>query len=135
MKTVNVLRRIDRLENFSVVYVFRQRQLDQNAVNIVPAVEFPDDGEKLGLRYVRGEVNMLGIHSKLFGRFNFAADVNRRCRVLTDADHCQARAKMQCRDLCGYLGLYGFSYGFPFEDACGHNVFMIAEACGNVSLW
>jgi hypothetical protein len=112
--------------------MFGKGKLHKDAVDIVAIVESTNDLGKPDLAYIFVEMNMLRQQTKLTRRFDFAVDVNRRRRVLADADGNQAR-----RDpvLLAQIGGVGCDFCFDLigdrlsaKDVCGHSLKMMILA-------
>jgi hypothetical protein len=90
--------------------VRRQRQLDEDAVDLAVGVELSDERHQLGLRRRRRKLEVARLDAGLAGRLRLAAHVDRRGRIVADEHDRERRrdaAPAQCvrgdRDLASEL--------------------------------
>ena len=76
MKSVDVFCGVDGHQDFLCIHLRRQRQLHQDAVDIVAAIEIVDQNQQVlgGCRF--GRRVLLAIDAELFAGFDFAAYVD-----------------------------------------------------------
>jgi hypothetical protein len=91
MKTVNVLGRINRFDHARFVYLARQRQLHEDAVNIITRVERLNFRQQLGGRRLFGQFVMLGAQPQCFASAHLVAHIDRRRRIVPDPHGHEAR--------------------------------------------
>ena len=82
MKSVDVLAWIDRIDDALRIDVLRQRQLHQNAVDIVVGIELGDQRQELGFA---GGLRQVPLEARNAGRgrgFALGAHVHLACRIV-----------------------------------------------------
>src|SRR5438093_5866506 len=83
MKTALVFFRSDGQQNFLRIHLRRKRHLDQNAVDLGPAVEAIDDGEQFaGCDRFRGRQS-LAMNPQLVRSLDFTADIDLRSGIVS----------------------------------------------------
>ena len=89
METVNVFVRRDALQHLHVVNARRQRQLNQDAVDLFIGIQSVDQFQQF--RFAGGfrQIVRAGDEPHLFTRFAFAADINLRSRVAANQHNGQ----------------------------------------------
>ena len=124
MEAVHIFMRQDALQNRLAVYLFRQRQLNQNAVHIRIAVQFVHQCQQLVLRGFRRHFIRARFEPRFFAGDFFVADVNRAGGIVANQYDGQA----------GRVQPFVFSFGhavgqhgqplpcnfFTVDDLCGH---------------
>ena len=90
VETVDILGGIDTIENGRTVDGLGQRQLHENAVDLVIGVEPIDEGFELALRSGGGEHVGLGPHPELRRGLGLGSDIDLGCRIIADEHHIQA---------------------------------------------
>ena len=90
MESVDVLRRVERLDRHRLVEVLRQRRLDEDAVDRVVVVQLLDHRDQLLLRDVRRKPPVVGADPDLLRRLVLAADVDVRRGIVADEHGCEA---------------------------------------------
>ena len=91
MEAVHVLARVDPVDQAVGVRDARQRQLDQDAVDLGIGVELVDQGQQFGLGGAGRQVVIEGFDAHFLGRTALVAHVHGRGRVATHQHHGQAR--------------------------------------------
>ena len=91
VEAVDVLARVDPLDDPSFVDVVRQRQLHEEAVDGRIGVEGLDGVEQIGLGHVGRQSADLAAHAGLAAGVLLAADVDLAGRILADQDDRQPR--------------------------------------------
>ena len=86
VKSVDVLFGVDEFENFAFVDVLWQRQLDENAIDIMAFVQLSNDFNYLFPRRVGFEMEMFRDDAEFLRGSHFAADIDCRRWVFADAD-------------------------------------------------
>ncbi len=89
MESIDVLGRINRHQNLLRVHLRGQRQLHQDPVDVVAAVEIFDQGQQLcrGGRFGRSQ--LLAVKADFLAGFDLAPHVNLRRRVVPDEHDSQ----------------------------------------------
>ena len=91
MEAVHVFGGIDRQQNLLGIDVRGQRQLHQDAVDFVAAVQIGDQGEQVfGGRAFGGRV-LFAVEADFLRALDLAANVDFRCGVVPDQHHGEAR--------------------------------------------
>ncbi len=90
VEAVDVLQRIDPLDDLVFVDVIGQRQLHQDAVDRRVRVELVDQRQDVGFGRVGGQVVIARRDAGLFACAALVADINPRGRVFPNEDHGQA---------------------------------------------
>src|SRR5688572_33508537 len=119
MKTVDVLFRIDRFQDLTVIDLRRKRKLNKNPVDIIAFVQRPHQLEQLRM-FDRGrKMVVYGGKAEFFGGFDLVSDVDRGCRIIAHPNDGQARHKpvdlAEVNDLSPNFGLDGVGYLFSTE--------------------
>ncbi len=108
MEAVDILHRIDPLDDRGLLDLWRQRQLHQDAVDLRVAVEVIDEGEQRDLRGRGGQIVRDGADADLLAGAALVAHVNLRGRVMADLDHGEGgpppAARQRSLDLVADLG-------------------------------
>jgi hypothetical protein len=106
MKAVHVFGRGDCVEQGLCVHLGRQRQLDQNPVNLVAGIEAGDQGEHLLGADRGGRRNQLAVEAQIGAGLHLAADINLRCGHVAH-QHCRQprpdALRRQRADLLGHF--------------------------------
>src|SRR5262245_32294240 len=84
MESVHILRRVHCLENPSSLDLRRQRQLHENAVDLVPPIELVNQSQQLRRRGRRRKFKLLGVEPEGLTGSNLAADIDLRCRIVAN---------------------------------------------------
>jgi hypothetical protein len=123
MEAVHVLGRVDGLENFFCVDLFRKRKLDEDAVHIVVAIELANEFE----HFVRGDGSRWSVQptaeAKLFTGGDFAFDIEVGGGIFTNEDGGEARFDALPGETSDFSLEFGEDLIANFEsikDACGH---------------
>ncbi len=131
METVDVFVRADALQQLGGVEVFRQRQLEQNTVDVRIVVQAID---QIGQRLLGGfgrQVVGLGKEADLFTVFTLVRDINLRGRIAADQDHRKAgRTQALLAALGDSLGdLLAQAGGdrFAVDKLCSHCAWLTIE--------
>src|ERR1043165_4539396 len=98
MKAVDVLLRRYVHQNLLRADVRRQRQLDENAVDIAVAVELVDERQQFALGDRRRKQVLLRANADFFARFLFILDVEVRSWVVADKHHAENKEKA-CKEV------------------------------------
>src|SRR5438105_996882 len=86
VKSVHVLRRVHRHQDLLGINLSRQRKLNQDAINFVPAIQFKNQFQQVLSRNCFRWRKLLAVDTYFFAAFHFAAYVDLRCRVVADQD-------------------------------------------------
>ena len=108
VEAVHVLFRANSAKQAFGVDVRRKRQLDQDAVDLVPLVQVVDDPQKLVGRHRLGRSNLFTQHAELAAGLHLAAHVNFGRSHMADKNDRKPRndaLAMQIHDLFGDPGL------------------------------
>src|SRR5580704_13545035 len=92
MKPVHIFRWVHGFENFPCIHLRGQRELDQDAVNIIAAIQVLDDGKELRSCDGSRRRYLNACKSELFARGDFAFYVDFRGRIVSDENGCESRA-------------------------------------------
>jgi hypothetical protein len=103
VKPINVLQRIDCVDDFLCIYGFRQRELNQNAVNRWIGVEVLEDLEKFPFRARIGRLVQPARHTRGLTGPSLVADVNLARRMPSDKDDGEAGANSGVRKKLSHL--------------------------------
>jgi hypothetical protein len=123
MKAVDVFCRVDRFENSLCVDLFWERELDEDAVDIIVAIELVNEFE----HFVGGDGSRSGVQptgeGKLLAGGDLAFDVKMRGGIVSNEDGGEAGLDV----LAGEAGDFGLEFGEDLvadfesiQDACGH---------------
>src|SRR6516164_1994504 len=92
MKAIYVFRRIDGVEQRLGIYLFRQRQLNKDAIDVVAVVETVNQVEHLLGRDSVGRRDEVAVETEFGASLHFAADVDLRGGHVADENRCQSRS-------------------------------------------
>ena len=124
MQAVDILGRIDGVDDGFGVDRFRQRQLHENAVHRGIAVELCDQRQQIGLRDVGGQLVLERGHAGGLGLLVLAADIDLAGGIVADQHHRKARRELMLaldpRDLVGDAGAKLRCNDFSVDNACRH---------------
>src|SRR5262249_30397461 len=82
VESIHIFGRIDRRDDFLTVNLFRQRQLNQNAVDFLIRVEFGNESEQLNFTYGRRQPAVDSVHTGVRYRPRFVSHVYFAGRVV-----------------------------------------------------
>ena len=126
VEAVDIFRWIDGHQYFLRVHLRGQRQLHQDAVNLVAAVEIFDQSEQFGGGCgLRGSV-LLAVDVKFFAGSDFAAHVNLRRWVVAGEDDSEAGAHSG--------GSHGLHFRSHFAADVGRGLRAVEDSGGHISL-
>jgi hypothetical protein len=136
MKAVDVLGRIDGFEDALGVHLWRKRELDEDAVNVIIAVEILDDGEEIksaggGRRREEGAGK-----ADFRAGGDFAFDIELRCGVFSYKDSGEAGTNTGCSENADFVFQFGENLVADFcaiEDARGHERLAFVERKGIIA--
>ena len=104
MKSIHVLGRIHRIHDSIGVHALRQRQLHENAVDALIAIELLDEREQIRFAGGRGQIVREGQDARLLARLALVAHVDGGRRILAHLHHRKAgRAPVSFLKLTGAL--------------------------------
>src|SRR5262249_23879604 len=117
MKSIDVLIRVNGLDDFIGVDLYRQRQLNKNAMYRWIVVELRDQGEQFGLAGAAGQPVIERLHAALHRHLLFAGYIGFARRVVAHQHYGQPRPEAVCcnealhlrGDLGAQLGRGGLS--------------------------
>ena len=125
MKSVDVLGRIDGFQDALGVDLWGKRELNEDAVNIIVAVQIIDHGKHVEGGYRgRGSEKRAG-KADLFASGNFAFDVELRCGIFAHEDGRETGANAGGGQQADFVLEFDEDLVANFgavEDACGHAV-------------
>jgi len=125
VKSVDVLGRIDGFEDALGVDLGGKRELNEDAINIIVAIQIIDHGEHVESSYRGRGSKERAREADFFASGNFAFDVKLRCGIFAHEDGCKARANSGGRKQADFVLEFGEDLVANFgavEDACGHAV-------------
>ena len=79
MKPIDILLRQNRFVQQPFVHLFRQRCLNQDAVDVLARIQLRNNRQQLLCRYRVGRCNQLAEEAEFLAGFYFAAHINLRC--------------------------------------------------------
>src|SRR6267142_2936635 len=123
MKTVNVFCGVNDFENLSCVHLFWKRELNQNAVHIVVAIELVHEFEHFFRCDGGGRRVQPTGDAELFAGGDFAFYVELRRRIFADEDGCEAWADTLGHEAGDFVLQFDENLVADFqsiEDSCGH---------------
>ena len=94
MQTIDILCRIDGVDDGLCVQALRQRQLHQNAMHARIGIELCDQRQQIGLRRVRSELVLERRHARGFGLLRLVAHVDFGGRVIAHQHNREARREV-----------------------------------------
>src|ERR1035437_6155892 len=90
METIDIFLRRHRLEQTPRIHMRRQRQLDEDSVNLIARVQIRDERQHLAGGDALGRRQHLAPDAQLRARLHLAAHVDLGCRNMADQYHCQS---------------------------------------------
>ena len=124
VQPVDVLGGVERVHDRVGVQVVRQRQLAEDAVDLVVRVQLGDQGQQVLLGDVAGGLVVVGGDADLLARLALAPHVDRRGRVVAHQDGRQARRAAEVRgqglDLLGDPGAHLGGHGLAIDHGRCH---------------
>ena len=105
METVDILARVDAVDELRGIAAIGQRQLHQDAVDSGVGVEPVDQRQQFGIAGIRRQVEVDGADTDLFRRSALVAHVHAGSRVAADQHHRQAWTGLARSDACVDLRL------------------------------
>jgi len=122
MKAVDVLGGVDCFEDFLCVHLRWQRELDEDAIDVVAMIQALDDGEEFRRGNAGGRSEMDTGEAQLFTRCDFAFYVDSRGGIFAYEDRGESRANScggERGDLVREFGVDFFADRVTVEDARG----------------
>ena len=124
VEAVDVLGRVDGVDDGVFVDLFGQGQLHQDAVDAGIGVELLDLGQDLGVAGGIGHAELEAFHAGLDRLLALGADIDLAGRVLAHQDHRQPRRDAVLRLQFGDLGRHALAHlrreGLAVDQCCGH---------------
>ena len=123
MKSVYILLRHDCGEDAPLVHVWRQRELDQDAIDARVVIQGTNASEDILLDRVGWKLVQLGKHTSFLAGKHLVPHISTRCGIVTDDDDRQAGAHAVGGEGCdGNLELCAEGGGvrLSINDAGGH---------------
>ena len=121
MKSIDVFRGRDGVDDLRAVDLLRQRELDEDSVDALVLVEALDLRQELGLGHGLGQDQLRSLRPELARFFGLAANVDLRGGIVPDPDGDEAGAKAEPPDGRGDLGFDLVGDGFAVDDPGGHD--------------
>ncbi len=124
MEAIDIFGGVDCFENFLCVNLCGKWKLDENAVDVVAAIQILDDGEQLAGADCSGRREVETGEAEFFAGCDFAGDVDFGGGVFTDEDGDQAGADAgvaEGGDFAGELRVDLVADGVAVEDASGQS--------------
>ena len=90
MKSIDILVRVNGVEDFLVIYMFGQRELHKNAVNLRIVVVFVDQGQQIFFGNILRLIVLDFIETKVECSLDLQRHIADRCGVFTDENGDQA---------------------------------------------
>src|SRR5262245_24771087 len=103
MKPIDVLRGIDSFENPTRGNLCWQRQLHENAVDLISFIKLSDQSKQFLGRRLGGKLELFRIESEGLTGSDLASDIDLRCRVIPDDHRGQSRFYAQFLQLANPL--------------------------------
>jgi len=132
MEAVHVFGGIDGFEDALSVDLRRKGELNENAVNVVVAIEVFDDSEQIESGHGGWRREEGAGEAELFAGGDFAFDVELRSGIFADEDGSEAGTNASGRKQPYFIAQFGEDLVADFsavEDACGHAKLAFALAC------
>ena len=123
MEAVHVFEGIDGFEDALGVHLRRKRELDEDAVDVVVAVQVFDNGEEIERVYRGGRREKGAGQAELFAGGDFAFHVELRRGVFANEDGGETGADARGCEQADFVFQFGEDLVADFgavEDACGH---------------
>ena len=86
MEAVDIFGGVDRFEDFLCVNLCGERELDEDAVDVVAAIQIFDDGEQFAGADCGGRGDVEAGEAEFFAGGDFAGDVDFGGGIFTDED-------------------------------------------------
>src|SRR3979409_2192950 len=129
MKTIHVLRRIDRLDHGSFIYILLQWELDEDAVNSSVVIEIADQFEQFVLTGFLGQMMLFGCNPNFAGEKYFVFDIDPGRNIVADQHAHKTRRLAMFGDKLSYLfyDLYFYILRDPdsTQNFCSHSRFTV----------
>ena len=126
MERVDILARVNRIDDSLLADVLRHRHLTQNAADVLVVVQLADEREQFLLRGLLRQCILFGIDAALLAGALLVADIDLARRILTDDDNRKTRADAVFLQLVDFL-----------EDAsanlCGYHLAVHSDCTHSVS--
>jgi hypothetical protein len=106
MEAVHILVGTDGQQHFFLIEVLGQRQLDQDAVNVLPAIEGLHQFQQLLLGGFRGDSILLAVNAALGAVLLLSVYVHTGGGVISHQHHSQAGLALHARHLGRYFLLH-----------------------------
>lgn len=125
METVDIFRGIDGFEDALGIHLRRERELDEDAVDVVAPIQFFDEGDEIGSLHARRRRKLKTFQTELRARRDFALHVDVRCRIIASQNGGQARldaVRDERGDLVFEFGVNLVANDVAVENAGGQRV-------------
>jgi len=133
METVHVFGRINGFENTLGINLRRERELDEDSVDVVGTIQVFDDSEQVESSRGGKRSNKRTGETELLAGCNFTFYIKLRGGVLADKNGCEAGANTGRGKQAYFIAQLGEDLVPDFEaveDARGHAVLAFALGCG-----
>lgn len=124
MEAVNILARVDAMDQIAGVPVSGQRQLNKDAVDFRVRIQLVDQFRQLLLAGIRRKVVIKSLNSDFAAGLALVAYIHGRCRIFADQDDGQSRARMARShprfNAYGQVVQQSLGDAFAIEDTGGH---------------
>ena len=125
METIHVLGWIDGRDDFVRIDLLWQRQLHQDAVDLLVSIERRDQIDQLDFTGDGGQLVVESLHAGFRHRLGFIADVDFACRVFADQNNGEARhdtaIATQAMDGIRHLATQVRRDCLAVDNTCGHD--------------
>ena len=91
MKAVDILRRIECVDDRRFVDLFWQRHLHQNPINVLMFIQLVDDCQQVFCSCRVGQVKLFRFNSNFSAGTNFVSHIDRRSIIISNQHGAQAR--------------------------------------------
>ena len=125
MERIDILARIDRVDDSLLADVLRYRHLAQNAADVLVVVQLADEREQFLLCGLLRQCILFGIDAALLAGALLVADIDLARRILTDDDNRKTRADAVFLQLVDFLedaSAYLCGYHLAVHSDCTHCV-------------
>ena len=137
MEAVDIFGGIDGFEDFLGVNLCGKRKLDEDAVDVVAAIEIFDDGEQFAGADCSGRGEVEAGEAEFFAGCDFAGDVDFGGGIFTDENGGEAGADSgvaEGGDFAGELRVDLIADGVAVEDASGQSGSRVRFFAGRVMI-
>src|SRR5207245_1716874 len=133
MEAVHVFCRIDGFENALGIDLGRKRELDENAIDVIGAIQIFDDGEQVESSRGGGRSNKCTGEAELFAGCDFTFHVELRSGIVANENGREAGTNAGGGEQPDFVAQFGEDLVADFKavkDASGHAKHAFALSCG-----